>query len=662
MSKKFFKSSLSILLIFLFLFSTIPIYAANEIKIEQTAGTVIHETYQSGKLSAKITNTSDHDITGVVAKLSTSPLTYAPYSDAEVAIGTLRAKESKTVTWDLNTSGLESNKTYKLPLTVTDDSGNSYRNDMVMYVYPNNPKNPSDEFKLPKASISITSSAGKLNAGSKANLNVIISNVGNTLLNDVNISFKLPEGVTPNNTNLSFPVGSILSGKQKSLNFPVSIDSSVEKGNYAFEASITALDHENKSVSFSQTSYIPIESGSSNPTNIQIGNISLPGSSNAGSEFNLSFNVTNNSSGTAKNVKITVTGQEGLVNKTKNIFTIPEMTPGLSKSYSVTFFSLDNVESKNIPIEIKVEYSEGKETISLSQYEGIFIKGKSSSGGVKTPQLIVTNYTYGGQEVLAGSDFKLNYTILNTSKDKALRNIKIVLTSDEGYFIPVQSSNTMYIDSIGVKGSASKSITLNCKPNAEQKTVSVNLDMTYEDTNGNEYTAKEMISVPVVQKTKLRVDEIQLPTEIYVGQVNNLNVDFYNLGKTVLSNLTVTAEGDFSVDGTDVYFVGNMDIGKQDNYSLSFIPNNVGSGNGKLIFSYEDVSGESEVFEKEFTFNAIEMPPMEPEGEFPPVEEQGMPIWQKIGIGAIPIIALIILFIIKRNKKKKEQELTIDEE
>ena len=45
---------------------------------------------------------------------------------------------------------------------------------------------------------------------------------------------------------------------------------------------------------------------------------------------------------------------------------------------------------------------------------------------------------------------------------------------------------------------------------------------------------------------------------------------------------------------------------------------NPGPVKGKVVFSFEDPSGEEFTYEREFSLNAIEMPPMEfPTGEMP---------------------------------------------
>ncbi|MGL5439988.1 MAG: COG1361 S-layer family protein [Filifactoraceae bacterium] len=640
--------------------------ATNEFKLQQTEGTVTIEGNSSTKLSVQITNTTSSKLTNVVAKINTSNLPHEPFSDKEISFGDIESKKTVLATWNINTSDTEFSKTYTLPVTVTCNEGLTSTQDSVIYVFPDDSSTSTE--KVPKANISITPTSNKLSAGSSSSLTVNVSNVGNTILNDLVVSLSsLPTGISLNNYNLNVPIGSLPTSKSKSINVPIVISKSVEEGNYGFTATVTGSDGDKKPASFTQTSFLEIKGSNSSSSSLSINNFKVPAEVGAGATFNSTFTLSNDSTTAVKNVKVTIKGGEGLINKSKNIFTETNFAGGASKNFNITFFTLNKTESKNIPIEVIVEYlDEGmKDPITFSQYEGVFINGsKEGDGtGVKTPQLIVNSYTYGGDSVRAGEEFQLNYTLYNTNKDKNLRNIKVALSSDEGTFIPVGSSNTMFIENIGTRKAASKSIVLSCKPDAPQKTVAVTLDITYEDTKGSEYTAKEIISVPVVQKTKLKIDDISLPPEAHVGEQTNISANFYNVGKTTLSNFTVTAEGNFDVPQSPSYFVGNLEAGKQDSYDLVLIPKELGPVKGKIIFSFEDLEGKSQHIEKEFTFNAIEAPPIDDGTIQPPVEESGISIGKKIALGAGMFSLLAIsVFVFRHRKKKKEQELTIDEE
>ena len=311
------------------------------------------------------------------------------------------------------------------------------------------------------------------------------------------------------------------------------------------------------------------------------------------------------------------------------------------------------------------ETKDGEGTIATSQYAGVFIYGGGENAdkqdGVKNPQIMIEEYSYGGNEVQAGQEFVLHLTLTNTSK-KALRNIKVSLSADDGTFVPVNSSSAFFIDSMGAKSQIKKAMRFVAKPTAEQKTSGISVDYSYEDLKGNVLTTKDTISIPVVQKTKLDIGEVNIPTEgVFEGQQANFSVTFYNLGKTVLSNLNVKATGDFTIEDKNGYFVGNMEAGKSDSFDFTVIPDKVGTANGEIIFSFEDVSGTMQEVRKEFQFEVSEfIPPTDPSDM--PEENQDTHKGKKIAGVSVLVILLAGAGIWKKKKNRsKAKELEIDE-
>ncbi|HPO03940.1 MAG TPA: hypothetical protein PLV37_00305, partial [Bacillota bacterium] len=299
---------------------------------------------------------------------------------------------------------------------------------------------------------------------------------------------------------------------------------------------------------------------------------------------------------------------------------------------------------------------------SIQQYTGIYVK-KGTAGSIKTPQLMVSSYSYGGTFVHAGDEFRLDLELRNTSPAHTLRNVKVTLESGDGTFIPVRSSNSFYIDNIDKNSSAGHSIYLSVKPDAEQKTTSINVTMSYEDTEANTFNATDIISIPVMQDTRLLVDDIIAPPELYAGMPSGVSVEFYNMGKTKLNNLRINAEGNFDTMESNSYYAGNMAPGTSDSYDFTFIPRETGLMTGKIVFSYEDASGDQQAFEKEFEFQIIEMPVWDEE-QFPPEDGQDgskkIP-WVPIGIGAGILAAAAFLLIRRHRKKKMQREMEINE-
>lgn len=505
-------------------------------------------------------------------------------------------------------------------------------------------------------------------AGASNNLSIGLFNRGNTTIKNAEVKLVLPENMFINNGSSSSNMGSFSIGARKTANFSVSAETSIASKTYPITVEVTGFDYNSEAVTVKKTIYIPVisEGGSSSTKNLQITNVYAPAEAESESDFIVSFQVKNGGSSQLKNIKVTADVPEGLINKTRNTFVENVIGAGQTKDYSITYYAKDTAE-KTYPIKITVESAETSSstetttnTNTVMQYTSVYIKSGNGTT-TKTPQLLISDYSYGGTYAQAGTVFRLSLTLLNTS-NKNLSNVKVAMESEEGTFIPVKSSNSFFIDKIAKKQTASKSVMLTIKPDAKQQTTALNITMTYEDGAGNEFTSKDTVSIPVMQESRLVIDEIVQP-ELYAGNPSGISVQFYNMGKTTLNNLRATAYGDFDTMESINYFVGNMEPGKNDTYDFTVMPRGEGIMTGAVVFTYEDASGEEQVFERPFEFTVMgQMPDMgleEPQPEVKSGISKYLPFI--IGGGVIVFIIAGIVIFKKIRKKKKHREMEIDD-
>nr|WP_072513848.1 hypothetical protein [Ndongobacter massiliensis] len=319
---------------------------------------------------------------------------------------------------------------------------------------------------------------------------------------------------------------------------------------------------------------------------------------------------------------------------------------------------------------------------------------EGGEGSVKNkPKLIISNYQLEPAMAKAGENFTINLTFLNTNEEKSVNNIKITLNGGEqsatadgkqqqgSVFTPVNSSNTFYIGKISPQETATKQITLRVVPNAVAQSYTVKVDFEYEDGDGNQFTAQELIGVPVVQQAKILIGEIP-PITASVGEPVSLDLDFYNTGKDTLSTFMVTLEGEGFEADEYRQFVGNFAPGASDRFSTMITATEPGKISGKLVFTYEDSTGAQQREERAFEGEVMEMGGIDgegmvdPETGFPIDPETGMVIDPKTGmplnqgswwknpilwcIVAALVILGTVLFLRRRKKKKEQQDLLID--
>jgi hypothetical protein len=393
-------------------------------------------------------------------------------------------------------------------------------------------------------------------------------------------------------------------------------------------------------------------------------------------EFELKFSLFAKEG--AKNVKVSVNGQEGIVPKTKNLFILPELQPGQKDQYSVTFMATEAAKTSSYPIEIKATYTLGSEEIVMSQYGSVFISNpeKEDDDEAKkgTPKVIVGEYKSDPVVVKAGEEFDLQIGFLNTNSTKRVSNLKANLTireevstnsnSSGSVFTPVGASNTFYIEGLSPGQTEVKNIRLYTLPSAAPKTYEITIEMEYEDDEGNEVKATERIGIPVEQTTKLEIGEVQMDM-LEVGRTGALNATIYNTGKTDISNVMIRLEGEgFSVEDNKL-FIGKFNQGDVQYYNPMIIPMQGGILQATMIVEYEDATGALQTITHEIEMEVMEMPIFDPGDDMwmDPVEPQTpSKIPSIVGVLIGFLVAAGVTFVIVRKKEKKLDEMMFDED
>lgn len=669
-NKKKIRSITSVMVMVLFMTNIMAIPALNNtsnqayadthnLRIENVGATSAMQGETSVSVRFEVTNLQNDPF-----QFDSASLTYSPSNDITVTgnTGSITLDTNgdySTVSFNLKISkyALTGYRSYNLILyngatEVLNYTGNGFQ----LYESLATPDKTSGKYV---ASVDIShamSPSGGFEVGSDNAITFEVFNKGNTVIKDAVLSLTLPEGLSIYNDSNSSNMGYLSTATRKKIAFPIFVSDKAESKNYQIDVKLTGLDYSNNEVSTTKSFYVPVNGsgGAGSVKNISIEKINVPNEVDGTKEFILSFYVKNGGSSPAKDLKISVEPEDGILNKSVSVFSEKSIGAGEAKQYSVTLFAKSG-EMKNYPIKIKVESSGGASTM---QYTGVFVGGDGS--GVKTPQLMVSNYSFGGSYVQAGEDFRLNLSLYNTSP-KNISNIKVKIDSAEGAFVPAGSSNSFFIESIKAKGRYAESMELSVKRLAEQKTTPITVTMTYEDSSGTTFTAEDVIAIPVMQENRLMVEDIVAPMESYVGQVGSAEVKFYNMGKSTISNLKINAEGNFDVFESNGYYVGNMEAGRSDSYSFSFTPKAEGPFEGKVIFSFEDAAGDPQTLEVPFTFSAMEQPPFVDPGMEEPVKATPWKLIIGLMAAALAIGGFVAYRKIKKNKLHKKMQIEDEE-
>ncbi len=678
------KRILSSILVLLIILTTIPIVgittAGNSLYITSPR-TINAKSGESVKVPITIKNNGFDYVENITIRAEISEPDHIYLSDSAYKnINELESGDSKKFNFDVKVDKKAPKGSYKIGVTIDyyDYYLGSYTTvtDTIYIRVDSNPPQLviSRLDVLPKNTIS---------PGQTFNVGIEFENIGTVAAENIKISLEglSSSGISLANGSKTQTIQLIPGGLKNYAVYQLKASKAMPNGNYQLELKLKYNNDIEETLDFT----VDIERDKSRDSNLIIENLTYPtGTLGQNKEVVVSFDLRNQGQTDAKNILIKADSLDtnGLVPKTINQLKLATIAPNTSENVVFKFLTTKNGETKNYPIQINIDYedemlAEG-ETYNTNQLIGVFVVAPDPvdpDAKQSTPKLIIDKYSFEPSLVRAGENFTMNLSFFNTNSSKAVKNIKIFLTSDErtdpsgnsgggSVFTPVDSSNTFYIDSIPPKGRVEKKITMFTVPDAAAKTYTLTANFEYEDSQANPFTAIELIGVPVVQQSKLEVGEIGYPPESYVGQSAPISMEFFNTGKVTLYNMMVKIEGDFQTENGQ-YYVGNFTSGSSEYFEGYVIPSGPGLLRGEVVFSYEDSTGQEQEIRNEFSLNVMDMP-MEPEfpDGVPPIEDPTGGIFSNKllwgGIGAL-VATVIALVVIKKRKKKKLEAMEIDD-
>lgn len=533
--------------------------------------------------------------------------------------------------------------------------------------------------------------------GSYVALGYEIENTSDVLAKNIDLNITLPAeaGLSVRGGTTTQKIKAIEPGKKTYVYYEMNVGKTAKFGSYEIKTSLSYESEFNKEPIKEETSaFINIGGDASQNSQLIIQDLKFPAATlGVNKTFDVSFKIRNQGQSVAKSIRASAKSDDpsGVVSRTVSDILVRDLAPGEEETVSYKFFTTKGGSTKNYPINIKIEYlddfTDSKEPKTVEQIIGVFLNNPENTGDGKdakksTPKLIIDRYEFEPKLPLAGNEFEMNLSFYNTNAKKAVKNIKIDLTSQDttdeksntsgsSVFTPVDSSNTFYIGRIAPNGKVEKTIKMFVVPDATAKTYTITANFEYEDDANNEYKSSENIGVPVYQESKLDIDPINYQTNAFVGDNIPITCNFYNTGKVTLYNFKVTLTSDKATINNGTYYIGNFNSGGQDVYEGSIMPNEAGELKAKIKFSYEDSTGEVKEKEEDINITVEEAPPMDPNAgpdgmPMPDGPMMGDTPWYKKPLFYIPVAVVLLgaigFTIYKKTKNKnKEKDLKIDE-
>ncbi|GAA6426942.1 COG1361 S-layer family protein [Dielma fastidiosa] len=462
-------------------------------------------------------------------------------------------------------------------------------------------------------------------------------------------------------------------GKVAILKASISASSDAKSGTVTVPIKITYKYSGNSNpITETVNAYIKINGTDSNPANrLKITNYSFDRQNiKAGEAFNLTVELNNPSNGAVKNVNVNIgnlTTETIMMNNAIDTMYLPELPANSTKTLTFPMIASKNIDKNSQMLELSVT-ADGIDSPLTSKIFAFISKSADGSEAALNgkPKIVIDSYDYGGTAVTGGQPFDLSMVFRNTSSNITIENLKMTIQSvaDEktgGAFTPTSSSNSFFVKSIAPNGSIGQSINLMPKADADPKSYGLEIRFEFEYVIKGELqegSSTEQISIPLKQSDRFEVGEVDMWGPIYVGMESQINVSYVNKGKSTINNLEISVEGENMTAMESRSYVGNVESGNSDYYSVNITANQEGPVKGKIKFSYEDANGQTVVVEKEFSSDAISMNfEPDPGMDIPePTQPEGMPMWGKILIGVVVVggIAAVAYVVIKKKKAKSK--------
>ena len=283
------------------------------------------------------------------------------------------------------------------------------------------------------------------------------------------------------------------------------------------------------------------------------------------------------------------------------------------------------------------------------------------------PYVIISSYSYGKGDLVAGETRNITMTFRNTSKTMAVENMMVTMTLPDAMML-TSSSNSFYIESLAAEGTITKTVNVTVKPTAAAQSHSMTVDFTYDYLdNGVRRNAKttETISMPVLQVDRFTVTGIDLPQQIFIGEENNLSVNFVNKSRTDIYNLSAKLNCEGLSNNGEEQYLGNLASGTTSSADFYITGNEKCELVGEVIITYEDTNMNQRTVSVPFTTQVTSYEdvwgpqgPVGPQNPDDPGMDPGME--QPAGfpwfwvIGGVVVVAAGVFVYLKLRKNKKE--------
>lgn len=302
-----------------------------------------------------------------------------------------------------------------------------------------------------------------------------------------------------------------------------------------------------------------------------------------------------------------------IANDVSNVV-LPDIEPGKSASVTVRVQAAKEIASgsQSLQVDLKYGYESAGQLLQATSSDKLNLSAAPTGTPgptieSSTPNIIIRDFSYGDDNIAAGSRFNLSFKFQNMGRMK-VENVLASIDGGENFALDGGTS-TFYYDSLAAKGEKTQLVPLQALPTAKSGAQAVTVQFKYEYVDGGKRstaTSEIKVAVPVVQKDRFQVNAPALPESCTVGEECVLTLNYVNRGKTEVGNVEAAVEGDGVDAAAKTQFVGNIAAGANGSIGFALTPNRSGPLKVVLKVTYEDPNLQPQTLEFPVELTAAE--------------------------------------------------------
>ena len=605
---------------------------------------------------AKFTGTDSFIITGGTSSAYVSKIAQGKSATFTVKIKTLneisslRQDLSMTLKYNYMMSGEEQSDTYDGTFTMFAPLSGSEPLPYVTFSTVDNP----------------------IGAGRKYRYSIYIENKGDIDMEDVRVTVKGGDGINvTDGTGLTY-VEKVAAGKKETVKVVFETAAELASASQPLDVNLTysyVSSGRKNTGTLDSTLIVPAEI--SGAPVLRMRGQKLDEAITANKEYTYTLTITNDSDIAVRNLYIDFTSSDSIYFLDGTEYaTVDSIAAGKSANVTVKFRTTESIMSVKQSIAAAIKYRYG---VSASEKENstecsvTLIAAGAGDGGSSegAPNIILSGYDIGADQIAAGDMFTLALDFYNTSSDIAVENL-IMTVNASGDISIYGGGNTYFYKDLSAAGALHEDVKLRALATAATGTSSVNISFKYDYVSGgtrNTVTTDQNLYIPIYQPDKMTFD-VSVPTySVYAGNEVYITTTYMNKGKSDIGNCKAEIVGDVSALSTSKV-LGNLAPGANGSFDFIVTPYMGGQCEFTIKITYEDAMLNEVVKEFPVSFPVEEMtsPDIDDDGmvypDEPIEEESGFPwfiVW--IGVGVVVAAGVVVLIVVltKRSKAKRRK-------